>query len=102
MGWAGFWTWLMIFWAMYCWGAVLFWLLPFATGPLHWVTRRLLIVGFAFLVIGKWMGLVKWDPRDPIDTRPPYGTGLNSVYSTPSASPRSHGVHRISWRQRHL
>jgi hypothetical protein len=98
MTWAGFWTWLMILWGMYCWGAVLFWLLPFATGPLHWVTRRLLILGFAFLVIGKWMGFVKWDPKDPIDTRPPYGTGLYAT-PTPSASPRARNVHRISWKQ---
>ena len=94
-----FWPFLLLLWALLCWGMFLFWLVPFLTGPFHRITRWLLILGFAFLVIGKWMGFVKWDPKDPIDTRPPYGTGL---CSTPSPSPRPHGVHRISWRQRHL
>ena len=85
---------------LFCWGLLclltfLFWFVPFLTGPFHRLTRRVMIFGFAFLIIGKWLGFVKWDPKAPIDTRPPYGTGL---YSTPSASPRPHGVHRIAWR----
>jgi hypothetical protein len=93
------WNFLLLLWTLLCWGMFLFWLVPFLTGPFHRLTRRVVILGFAFLVIGKWVGFVKWDPRDPIDTRPPYGTGL---YPAPSPSPRPHGVHRISWRQRHL
>lgn len=101
MTWERFWTLLMLLWALACWGAVLFWFLPYLTGPLHRLTRRLMIAGFAFLVIGKWMGFVKMDPRDPIDTRPPFGTGLSLTPTPTPSSPRPHGLHRISWRPRH-